>query len=115
MTKRVLTLVVMVLLLALPHPGSGVSAAVLPQDQGAAHAHHMASGPVDMTASHHPDHHGGLACIAICTGTPLVEVDLASAPWNKTLVAWLGFGAPLSQALAHPATLSRPPNAFVPS
>lgn len=113
MALRVLTLVLMVLLLALPHPGNRVLAAGLSQDQAGDHAHHLGvkqTAPGAAQAAGHGAGHGNPACIPICIGAPLTEAPGIPLPAVKLVALWAGFGGPLSRALAAPATPSRPPN-----
>lgn len=105
MAFRVLTLMMLVLLLALPHPGSRVAVA----DHAA-----MGHGPMDEDPPQGPKHRN-LTCVALCTGSPLIEAPRAIAPRGIEFALWAGFGLPLLQALATPATLSRPPDAPVPA
>lgn len=117
MALRVLTLVLMVLLLALPHSGNRVLAAGLSQDQAGDHAHHLgvkqtAPGAAQVTGhgAGHGVGQGNPACIPICIGAPLTEAHGIPLPGVKLVALWAGFGGPLSRALAAPATPSRPPN-----
>lgn len=107
MALRVLALVLMVLLLALPHPGSRASTAegaVATADIG--HASHAFGHKDGSQAAKHLS----LTCIAVCTGSPLVEGPMAAQPIKAAVALWVGTGFQLSRALAHPATPSRPPN-----
>lgn len=114
MAQRVLALVLMVLLLALPHPGSRVST-----DEGTVataefgHAGHASGHAVGHKDGSQAAKHFGLTCIAVCTGSPLVEGPMADQPIKTAVALWVGAGIPLSRALAHPATPSRPPNVSV--
>lgn len=109
MALRPFILVLMVLLLLMPHSGTGLSA-VGPSTDGASHAQLIAAKPVAKALSPGSDHQDGQACRVICTGTPLVDIVSVSAPWRAAHAVWFGAGAPLSQALAVPATPSRPPD-----
>lgn len=103
MAFRILTLV-LVVLLALPHPGRGVVSAGMDH---AAHSHHMPVSPVKGTPA---GGHGDSACVTVCLGSPVIEVVQISAPVQGVVYLWLGFGGPVPGALATPATLTRPPN-----
>lgn len=112
MVLRILTVVVMVVLLALPHPGSRAEAAGMSAEHLSTHAHHAAGGQIEADASH-PEGHDGLTCMAICVGSPVVEATSVLVPSGRIVALWNGWGAVLSRALASPATPSRPPDRVI--
>ena len=115
MAFRVLTLVVMVLLLALPHPGNRVAAAGF--SSGAGHVHHLAPAGSDAaevySGAGHDRGPANPACIPLCVGTSLNEPLALPQAAGKLVVLWAGFGGPVSRALAAPPTPLRPPNGAV--
>ena len=107
MPLRLLTLVVMVLVLALPHPGRHWQAAaadhVMLQDHAAGMGHDVTGGNLGSDRS-------DPLCIAVCLGAPLAVVPLAKQPFGTAVALWTGLAAAPPRALAAPAVPARPPN-----